>query len=62
MNTHGVTDLLIKLSDGKRDVVGELLPIIYDELKRIAASYLRRERPDHTHRSTKFLLIRYQYQ
>ncbi|MBK6749820.1 MAG: sigma-70 family RNA polymerase sigma factor [Acidobacteria bacterium] len=48
MNTHGVTDLLIKLSDGKRDVVDELLPMIYDELKRIAASYLRRERSDHT--------------
>jgi RNA polymerase sigma factor (TIGR02999 family) len=48
MSTHGVTDLLIKLSDGKRDVVDELLPIIYDELKRIAASYLRRERSDHT--------------
>lgn len=48
MSTHGVTELLIKLSDGKRDVVDELLPMIYDELKRIAASYLRRERSDHT--------------
>ena len=48
MNTHGVTDLLIKLSGGKRDVMDELLPLIYDELKRLAASYLRRERSDHT--------------
>ena len=48
MDTHGVTDLLIKLSNGKREVVDELLPIIYDELKRIAANYLRRERSDHT--------------
>jgi RNA polymerase sigma-70 factor (ECF subfamily) len=48
MSTQGVTDLLIKLSNGKRDVVDELLPIIYDELKRIAANYLRRERSDHT--------------
>lgn len=48
MNTHGVTDLLIKLSNGKREVVDELLPLIYDELKRLAASYLRRERSDHT--------------
>ena len=40
--------MLIKLSEGKRGVVDELLPIIYDELKRIAANYLRRERPDHT--------------
>lgn len=48
MSTHGVTDLLIDLSNGKREVLDKLLPIIYDELKRIAASYLRRERSDHT--------------
>ncbi len=48
MSTQGVTELLLRLSDGKRDVVDELLPLIYDELKRIAASYLRRERSDHT--------------
>ncbi|MEQ1606503.1 MAG: sigma-70 family RNA polymerase sigma factor [Pyrinomonadaceae bacterium] len=48
MSTQGVTNLLIELSNGKRDVVDELLPIIYDELKRIAANYLRRERSDHT--------------
>lgn len=48
MSTQGVTHLLIDLSNGKSEVVDELLPIIYDELKRIAASYLRRERSDHT--------------
>ncbi len=48
MSTQGVTNLLIELSNGKREVVDELLPIIYDELKRIAANYLRRERSDHT--------------
>jgi len=48
MNTQGVTNLLIELSNGKRDAIDELLPIIYDELKRIAAGYLRRERSDHT--------------
>jgi RNA polymerase sigma factor (TIGR02999 family) len=48
MSTQGVTELLVKLSEGRRDVVDELLPVIYDELKRIAANYLRRERADHT--------------
>jgi len=48
MGTQGVTGLLIELSDGKRDVLDDLLPLIYDELKRIAANYLRRERSDHT--------------
>ncbi len=48
MENQGVTDLLIKFSDGKREAVDQLLPLIYDELKRIAANYLRRERSDHT--------------
>jgi len=48
METHRVTDLLIELSDGKREVIDEILPLIYGELKRIAANYLRRERSDHT--------------
>ena len=48
MSTHGVTELLIKFSDGKREAVDQLLPLIYDELRRIASSYLRRERSDHT--------------
>ncbi len=48
MSAESVTGLLIELSNGKREVVDALLPIIYDELKRIAASYLRRERSDHT--------------
>ena len=32
MGTQGVTGLLIELSDGKRDVLDDLLPLIYDEL------------------------------
>jgi RNA polymerase sigma-70 factor, ECF subfamily len=43
-----VTQLLIELSKGDRDAVDLLLPVIYDELRKLAANYLRRERPDHT--------------
>jgi RNA polymerase sigma factor (TIGR02999 family) len=43
-----VTELLIELSKGDREVVDLLLPVIYDELRKLAANYLRRERPDHT--------------
>jgi RNA polymerase sigma factor (TIGR02999 family) len=45
---HEVTRLLIRLTDGDGDVLGELLPLVYDELRRLAANYLRRERPGHT--------------
>lgn len=46
--TDAVTKLLIDLSNGDRDAVDILLPVIYDELRKLAANYLRRERPDHT--------------
>ena len=31
-----------------RGELDELVPLVYDELRRLARSYLRRERPDHT--------------
>jgi RNA polymerase sigma-70 factor (ECF subfamily) len=45
---ENITRLLIELTNGKRDAVDALLPLIYDELRSLAANYLRRERPDHT--------------
>ena len=46
--SENITQLLIDLSNGDRNAVDLLLPVIYDELRKLAASYLRRERPDHT--------------
>lgn len=46
--SDSVTQLLIELSNGDRTAVDLLLPVIYDELRKLAANYLRRERPDHT--------------
>ncbi len=46
--TDNVTQLLIEVSKGDRDAVDLLLPVIYDELRKLAANYLRRERIDHT--------------
>jgi RNA polymerase sigma-70 factor, ECF subfamily len=34
--------------DGNRAAAGEMLPLIYEELRRLAQAYLRRERSDHT--------------
>ena len=48
MTTQDTTQLLIKFADNREEVANELLPRIYDELKRIASNYLRRERSDHT--------------
>ena len=43
-----VTRLLVRLTDGDRGVLDELLPVVYGELRKLASSYLRRERVGHT--------------
>ena len=45
---EGITQLLIKWSEGDQGALDELMPLVYDELRRLAQSYLRRERPGHT--------------
>jgi RNA polymerase sigma factor (TIGR02999 family) len=43
-----VTLLLRQWRSGDRHALDELAPLIYDELRRRAAAYMRRERPGHT--------------
>ena len=43
-----VTQLLQQYRNGKREALDALFPLVYDELKRLAASRLRDERHDHT--------------
>jgi len=40
--------LLQQWSAGRPDALERLMPLVYGELRRLAASYMRRERPDHT--------------
>ena len=44
--------LLAEASEGKREALDALLPLVYDELHRQAAAYMRRERPGHTIQAT----------
>ena len=46
--TSEVTRLLGEIGRGQKDAVNQLLPLVYDELHRLARSYFRRERGDHT--------------
>jgi RNA polymerase sigma factor (TIGR02999 family) len=43
-----VTQLLADWSNGDEQAREALLPLVYAELRQLAAAYLRRERPDHT--------------
>jgi RNA polymerase sigma-70 factor (ECF subfamily) len=47
-----VTLLLKRLSDGDQNALSQLIPLIYDELHRLAAFHLQRERPEHTLQTT----------
>jgi RNA polymerase sigma factor (TIGR02999 family) len=48
MSAPDVTTLLVKWRNGDRQALDELTPLVYDELRRLAARWLRRERPGHT--------------
>jgi RNA polymerase sigma factor (TIGR02999 family) len=43
-----VTQLLAKWKSGDQGALEDLTPLVYNELRRLARAYLRRERPDHT--------------
>lgn len=45
---NDVTEMLARLSDGNKDVVNDIFPLIYAELKKLAGNYLRNERGNHT--------------
>jgi RNA polymerase sigma factor (TIGR02999 family) len=47
-SSHQVTELLARWREGDSGALDSLLPLIYAELRKLARSYLRRERPDHT--------------
>jgi len=50
--TQQFTQLLHQASDGNKEALDQLMPVIYDELRRLAGRYLRSERRDHTLRAT----------
>jgi RNA polymerase sigma factor (TIGR02999 family) len=43
-----VTRLLLEWRGGNKAALDEMMPLVYDELRRIARHYLERERADHT--------------
>jgi RNA polymerase sigma factor (TIGR02999 family) len=47
-----VSTLLRAWSDGDQSALNKLTPIVYDELRRLARRYMRRERPGHSLQTT----------
>ncbi len=47
-----VTEILVRWRDGDTEAPTRLMPLVYEELRRRARDYLRRERSDHTLQAT----------
>ena len=47
-----ITGLLADWRAGNQSALDRLLPLVYDELHRLASGYMRRERPDHMLQTT----------
>ncbi|HJZ67115.1 MAG TPA: sigma-70 family RNA polymerase sigma factor [Blastocatellia bacterium] len=52
---NSVTKLLIKWRSGDEAALNELMPLVYNEMRRLAHQYMRRERSDHTLQTTALL-------
>jgi len=44
----GITTCLVRWREGDRDSLGQLTNLVYGELRRLAAAFLRGQRPGHT--------------
>ena len=51
----GPTELLRAWSQGDGSALDRLIPLVYDELHRLARHYMRQERPDHTLQATSLV-------
>ena len=54
-SSDGITELLGRWSNGEEEARDELMPLVYSELHRLAAAYLRRERAEHTLQPTALI-------
>lgn len=50
--TENVTDLLLEWRGGNASALERLIPLVYDELRKVARRCLRHERPGHTLQTT----------
>ncbi len=54
-DTTELTVLLNRWRSGDPELIGDIIPAVYDELHRVARSYMRRQSPDHTLQATALI-------
>jgi RNA polymerase sigma factor (TIGR02999 family) len=50
-----VTQLLVNWSHGNKAALDQLMPVVYQELRKLASGFLKGERPDHTLQPTALI-------
>lgn len=50
-----ITELLVAWSNGDEAALGQLMPLVYNELRRMARRYMRNERTSHTLQTTALI-------
>jgi RNA polymerase sigma-70 factor, ECF subfamily len=53
--SHEITQLLLAWSDGDKQALDRLVPLVYDELRRLAQNYMRKERAGQTLQTTALI-------
>lgn len=51
-SSQSITQLLIEWRDGDQTALNRLIPLVHQELRRLAHHYLKQERPEHTLQTT----------
>ena len=51
-HSQNVTQILLDWRSGNEQALEQLMPLVYDELRRLAARYMRKERSEHTLQAT----------
>ena len=54
-NSHQISLLLIDWGKGDEDALEQLMPLVYDELRRMARKYMRRQPSEHTFQTTDLI-------
>ena len=53
--SHEITRLLLAWSEGDKQALDRLVPLVYDELRRLAKNYMRKERAGQTLQTTALI-------
>ena len=54
-DSQNITELLVGYGRGDKEALDQLMPVVYEELRRQAARYLRREQPGNTLQTTALI-------